>query len=282
MKAAPDCIPCILRQVLNTARRVNDDPWLHRRVLSEVMQALARTDFDRTPAEVVSEMQRIATRPLGTSNPLAEDKKSNASAARALEARFRPVIEKAEDPLRLAFRLAAASNVLDAVVFGPVDLAAALERAVASGLAVEDYADLKKDLDAAKSVLYLADSAGEVIFDRLVIERLKALGKNVCYAVKKGPILNDALREDADAVQMSEVATVIDTGRDELGSLVGAASQEFRTRFEEADLVICKGAANFETTAGEAKRRYFLLAVKCAVVARHFGVQVGDVVLMRD
>ncbi len=81
MKAAPDCIPCMLRQVLNTARKINDDPWLHRKVLNEIMQHLARADFDRSPAELVTEVERIAQKPLGSTNPFAEDKKSHTVSA---------------------------------------------------------------------------------------------------------------------------------------------------------------------------------------------------------
>jgi len=282
VKSAPDCIPCILRQVLNTARKVSDDAWLHRKILNEVMQGLARTDFDRPPAELVTEMQKIALRPLGTTNPFAADKVAHAQAARAIEDRLREAVAKAPDPLAAALRIAGGANVLDAAVLGPTDLAASVDRALARGFALDDTKDFKADLEAAKTVLVLGDSAGEIILDRILLERLAAPGRTILYAVRGGPILNDATREDAQEADIAGVATVVDTGVDELGCQLGSASQEFRARFEEADLVLSKGAANFETIGGESKRKYYLVSVKCAVVARHFGVAVGDVVFMRD
>ena len=137
-------------------------------------------------------------------------------------------------------------------------------------------------MSESKTVLVLGDSAGELVLDRILLEQLAAPGRTLVYSVKKGPIINDATREDADESGLAEIAVVIDTGNDELGAQLGSASQEFRTRFEQADLVLSKGAANFETIAGEAKRKYFLISVKCPVVARHFGVGVGDVIFMRE
>ena len=59
------------------------------------------------------------------------------------------------------------------------------------------------------SVLYLADNAGETVFDRLLIETLDA---PVLYAVKSGPVLNDATRDDALAAGVDRVADIVTTG----------------------------------------------------------------------
>lgn len=281
MKAAPECIPCMLRQVLNTARRVTDDPWLHRKVLNEIMQQLVRTDFDRSPAELVSEIERIAHRPLGTTDPFAADKRAHATAARAIEARLREAIARAPDPLHAALQAAAGANILDSNIFGPVDLWAGIELGLSKGLAIDDYADFKNDLAKAKDVLFIGDSAGEVVADKLVLEQLKALGKTLTYAVRRAPILNDATREDAEAVGLEAVAPIADTGSDGMGAPLSHCSQEFRTRFDQADLILAKGAANYETLDGEPKTKYFLVWVKCPVVARHFGVAVGDAVFLK-
>jgi uncharacterized protein with ATP-grasp and redox domains len=282
MKAAPDCIPCMLRQVLNTARKVTDDPWLHRKVLNEIMTHLAKADFDRSPAELVSEVERLAQRPLGTTKPFAEDKKTHTASARALEARLREAIAAAPDPLHAALKIAGGANVLDANIFGAIDLQAGIERVLKGGFAIDDYLDFKADLDAAKSILFLCDSAGEAVADKLLIERLAAAGKTVTYVVRRAAILNDATREDAEAAGIGEVAAIVDTGSETMGASLSLSSQDFRARFEESDLVLAKGAANFETLDGEPKTKYFLVCVKCAVVARHFGVAIGDSVFMKD
>ena len=56
-------------------------------------------------------------------------------------------------------------------------------------------------------MLYLGDNAGETVFDRVLIETLE---RPVTYVVKGGPVINDAVREDALAAGLGEVATIID------------------------------------------------------------------------
>ena len=93
-------------------------------------------------------------------------------------------------------------------------------------------------------MLYLADNAGETVFDRVLVE---ALGVPVEYAVKGGPVLNDATREDAAAAGIPGCATVVDTGSDAPGTTPALCSAEFRARYAAAPLVIAKGQANYET-----------------------------------
>jgi uncharacterized protein with ATP-grasp and redox domains len=263
VKGTPDCIPCILRQVLNTARKIADDPWLHRKVLNEVMQHLQRADFDRSPAEVVTEAERIA--------------------GRALEPKLRDLIAKAADPLHMAVKVAGAGNALDAHILQNVDLQAAVERVVELGFAIDDYLDFKADLEKAKTVLYLLDSAGEAVLDRLLVERLLELGKAVTCVVRKAPVLNDATREDAEAAGLAPLVPVVDAGTDVMGVPLSLTSSEFRTRFEQTDLIVAKGAANYETLEGGARKAvYFLVTAKCPVVARHFGVSIGDAIFLRQ
>lgn len=283
MKGTPDCIPCILRQVLNTARKIADDPWLHRKVLNEVMQHLQRADFDRSPAEVVTEAERIAGRALGSTNPFAQDKAAHTNTARALEPKLRDLIAKAADPLHMAVKVAGAGNALDAHILQNVDLQAAVERVVELGFAIDDYLDFKADLEKAKTVLYLLDSAGEAVLDRLLVERLLELGKAVTCVVRKAPVLNDATREDAEAAGLAPLVPVVDAGTDVMGVPLSLTSSEFRTRFEQTDLIVAKGAANYETLEGGARKAvYFLVTAKCPVVARHFGVSIGDAIFLRQ
>jgi len=281
VKGTPDCIPCILRQALNTARKIAEDPWLHRKVLNEVMQHLQRADFDRSPAELVTEAQRIAGRALGSTNPFAQDKLGHTALARALEGKLRETIEAAEDPLHAAIKVAGAGNAFDAHILGNLEPQAALERMLELGFAIDDYLDFKLDLERARTILYILDSAGEAVFDRFLVERLAGMGKTVTCIARKTPILNDATREDAAAAGLGDFAQIADNGSDVMGSPLALASAEFRGRFDAAELIVAKGAANYETLDGEPKTKYFIITAKCSVVARHFGIAIGDAVFMK-
>ena len=49
--------------------------------------------------------------------------------------------------------------------------------------------------------------------------------------------------------------------------------------FEEADLIIAKGQGNHETLCMSTRPIYFLLRVKCGVIARNLGCPEGSMVL---
>ena len=130
------------------------------------------------------------------------------------------------------------------------------------------------------AILYLTDNAGEIVFDRLLIEQLPA-GK-VVVAVRGAPVLNDAVRADAETADLPDVAPVVDNGSDAPGTILDDCSAEFRGRYAAADLVIAKGQGNYETLAEEDKNLYFLFTVKCPLVAGRVGEPVGRLVARRQ
>ena len=136
---------------------------------------------------------------------------------------------------------------------------------------------------ASQRLLYLCDNAGEIVFDRVLLEILRGMGKDVIAVVKGAPVINDATMEDARAAGLDECADVIDNGNDGIGTLLEACSPRFRDAYRSADLVISKGQANFETLAGEGDERiFFLFKVKCPVVAGFLKRRDGDIVIMRN
>lgn len=135
-------------------------------------------------------------------------------------------------------------------------------------------------LNEAQRILYLADNAGEIAFDRLLIEQIGPA--RVTVAVRGGPVINDATITDARAVGLHEIVEIIENGSDAPGTLLDDCSQEFKWRFAEADLILAKGQGNFEALSDEPHNIFFLLKAKCAVIAAHAGVPLGTHVLVRS
>jgi uncharacterized protein with ATP-grasp and redox domains len=116
------------------------------------------------------------------------------------------------------------------------------------------------------------------VFDRLLIEQLP-LGKVTC-AVRGAPAINDATIEDARETGLTDIVKVIHNGSDAPGTILPDCSEEFKEAFAGADLVIAKGQGNFETLSDvENKRIFFLLQIKCPVIARDSGFPVGTFVI---
>ncbi len=127
-------------------------------------------------------------------------------------------------------------------------------------------------------MLIIGDNAGETIFDKVLIEEL--LNLEIIYAVRSGPIINDATIEDVELAGLNRQVRLISTGCDAPGVIRTECSQEFLKIFDEADIVISKGQGNYETLSEEEREIFFLLKVKCPVIAKHIGVDSGDYVFI--
>jgi len=133
---------------------------------------------------------------------------------------------------------------------------------------------LRRAVSTARDILFLGDNAGEAVFDRLLIEQMPAA--KVTYAVKGAPIINDVTLADARASGLDEVAELIDNGNDAPGTILSLCPPAFQKHFAEADLVIAKGQANYETLSEAARDLFFLTQVKCPVIGRDIGKPVGS------
>ncbi len=141
-------------------------------------------------------------------------------------------------------------------------------------------AAFRSAVERAGRILYLADNAGELAFDRLLVGQLGP--QRVTVGVRGGPVLNDATMEDARFVGMVDLVEVIDNGSDAPGTVLADTSPAFREQFAEADLVIAKGQGNYETLSDERAPVWFLFRVKCEVVARRVDRDVGSQVIVRS
>jgi uncharacterized protein with ATP-grasp and redox domains len=203
---------------------------------------------------------------------------------------IRSAVDGADDPFAAAVRLSIAANLLDCELRQDFAKGFSLRTLVENDgrlpLAPEAVDDFRRAVEGAGSVLFVHDSAGELLFDRILIEKMGKASGRVWSVVRIAPSLADATREDAEAVGLGEVAQVIDPGIDCRGIPLNACSEELRERYRAADLVVAKGQAAYETLEGkegeidgERKTIFYLLRVKCAVLARHLGAAVGDLVL---
>jgi uncharacterized protein with ATP-grasp and redox domains len=285
MRTYLDCYPCFLRQALEAARLAGADERQQQAVLDRVLDVLkqfsCKTGPSSTPPEIGDRVHRIVRQEVGGGDPYRAAKEASTRQALALYPRLKVLLTEADDPLEVAARISIAGNIIDLGLAQEYDLWDTVERVLAQPFTIDDGAAFKEEVRGALSpgrLLYLADNAGETVFDRVLIETLDV---PVVYAVKGGPIINDATWEDALAAGVDEVATVVSTGSDAPGTILDRCSEEFRWLYDEAELVIAKGQANYETLSEEGSKLFFLLQTKCSIIARDVGVPVGSIVLKR-
>ena len=144
---------------------------------------------------------------------------------------------------------------------------------------VGDVQAFQRHAERAERILYLADNAGEIVIDRLLVE---ALGPGKVTVVVRGqPVINDATLEDAEAAGLTEICTVVSNGDDVPGTILERCTSEVQSLFQTADLVISKGQGNYETLSENPREIYFLFKVKCPVIGDDIGHPVGTQVLWK-
>ncbi len=256
-------------------------------ILYKLMDLIKGLDLFVSPAENSSIVVHKVSEELGIKDPFAKAKaESNDLALKIIDDFVAEKVSNAPDPLFAAIRAAVAGNVVDLGIMDSYNLDEAVEEAFNVDFAICDYDEFKKQLEASNNVLYLGDNSGEIAFDKLLVEEIKRMGiDDINYVVKEGPVLNDATMEDAEMVGMTEVAKVITNGSNVLGTVVNRCSKELVDLLENSDLIISKGQANYESLEGTEVtqgKAYFILRMKCQLVADTLGVNFGDIVFAKD
>lgn len=275
-----DCIPCFLRQAIDLARFVTDDQAIHEKVIREVLREVSTMDLSDTPPAMGQRIHTLVRQLTNNRDPYRQIKDTYNRFALGLYDEMKQKINAADNPFDAAVRLAIAGNIID---FGPQShlthqqVTHAIDECFTAALPRAAVTRLNQAIRDAQSILYLADNAGEIVFDRLLIEQLPH--NRVTVAVKAGPIINDATIEDAQAVGLTQLVEVIDNGSDAPGTILADCSQAFRQRFHQADLIIAKGQGNYETLSNVNATIFFLLKAKCPVIAGHLDMPLGSLVL---
>lgn len=279
MRTYLDCYPCFVRQALDASRSAGASEDQQYRVLREVLEALRGFDNDATPPEIAYRIHRIVREETGEPDPFRAAKDAHTAEALSLYPRLKTMVAEAPVPLDMALRASIAGNIFDVGVPHEHDLEETIDKVLSDPLDAGDLNAFQGAVARARDILFLSDNAGETVFDRVLIE---VLGKPVTYVVKSGPILNDATRREALASGLDEVATIIESGSDAPGTVLDLCSRDLRQRFADADLIIAKGQANYEALSETSGPMFFLLLVKCQVVARDLGLPVKSAVLKRS
>lgn len=286
MKIRYQCLPCLVNQAVRVAEitGAQDREALFRQVFA----AMSRMDFSRTNPEVIGETFRLLKRHIGNEDPYRDTRKHYNRLFLAHSHRFSDAIDDAADPFNQAIKYAILGNIID---FNPVhgitidEIMRYFNGAEQMHLIIDHTDALRHDIASAKTLLYLGDNCGEICLDKLLIHRIRALNPSlqVYFGVRGAPVVNDSIAEDAFDVGMDEVATIVSNGDDSLGTVPNRCSEEFREIYRQADVVVAKGQANYESLSEDPEKNiYFLLMTKCEVIAKDIGVPQKSLVCLKN
>jgi len=292
MKTYLDCIPCFFRQALEAARLSGANEKMQKEILHRLAEKLPAFSLAGSPPEMGRTIYGLVREITRKKDPYRQIKAASNQKALRLVPRLKAKIKKARDPLQLAVQLAIAGNIIDYGVKNTLNVDGELERILKSendkirseNKKLFQYSKFKKAVAESEFILYLADNAGETVFDRLLIEtiRMGSPRKSIIYAVKSEPTINDALARDARACGIDRFAKIVSNGLGMPGTSLSLCSPYFLRHYRRADMVISKGQGNFESLSPSDRPVCFLFMAKCPVVARDIRCRVGDIILWFD
>lgn len=283
MKSYKGCIECFYKQARRTAGLVTDDPDKYKEIDRRIKNYLKRVSFRRAPADLSTWTVKFVYEVTGCADPYLRLKQKYNRIAKKLYPELKKIVGDAPDPVLMGIKVAVAGNIIDLGILPEFDLDKTIKRAVSGKFPLNNYRMFRKVLDKSKKILYILDNSGEIFFDKPLIEEL-ARTRKVVAAVKSGPILNDATMEDARLANLIKVVKVITTGNSCLGVNWARSSKGFKKAFNNADLIISKGQANYETLDGVKSPApiFFLMQSKCPVVAKYMGARLGDIIFREN
>lgn len=274
-----ECIPCLVRQAAEAVEMCAISAGAKEKLLRKLLCLIAESEWGVLPVAISQQIQRTIRDVTGEPDPYLKVKREMNQVALSLMPMMREYIDNAEDGKEAAVRAVIAGNLLDAgakVRLTPEELPEKI-KTIGKMLLHGEIHDLFKAAEKACCILYLADNAGEIVFDKLLLEMLPM--EKITVAVRGVPVLNDATMEDAEFASIPEIVPVISNGSDAPGTIIEECSEEFRHWLDRAGLIVAKGQGNFETLTGKLKNIFFLFTVKCPIVAEMVGAPLGSLVV---
>ena len=280
MQTTLDCFPCFLRQALQASRFAGANDRRQRRIVDLALERLGNSPTGQSPLELASGLYEMVRRETGNCDPYRPAKKTSNNEALRWLPTMRALLKRDADPLGFALKVAVAGNIMDYGAFARFDVSSLLDALHQHQFTINDRASLEARLQNARSLSYFADNAGEIVFDRLLIEQLVAefALEEVRLVVRTEPFLNDACEEDARVAGITRVPGV------ELLSLPISPRDHDPADWARAtgtDVIIAKGMANFENYS-DLDNFHFLFIAKCDVISELLTERCGHSVSQGD
>ncbi|MBE6907797.1 MAG: DUF89 family protein [Ruminococcaceae bacterium] len=283
MKTHAQCLSCMVTQVVNAMRFGKYDEDLIYGNTCRLLDSIRTYSKEDSPAYNSSLALCEIYRLIENDDPFYEVKEISNREAQVYYPYLERIVNEASDNLLMSFQASVVGNIIDLGIRDSYNIKQELQLGINTGFSRSDYPDFRKKLQKVDSVLILADNSGEIVFDKLLVKELLALGKKVTYMVKGEPILNDAVMKDAVETGMTQLTEVVTTGAKLIGFERHVVSAHAVSVFDAAPLVIAKGMANFETLGSQTEARgktFCILKAKCDLVAAETGVALNDLVFI--
>lgn len=286
MNLEPECVGCLFNQVLKAFKLLNHevDRELVLAAQKKVMNFLLEQNFEDISSPIVGKyLYNLIGEVMNTEDPYRALKQEYNKLALKYYDDVKEFVNKAEDPIFEAIIVSALGNTIDFASQHEIDVVNDLKKFSPKDLAINEYKVFKELLEKEDKLLILLDNAGEIVFDKILIETLleQYPDLEIIGAVRSAPIINDATMEDAEFISLTTLIEIIESSPAP-GIDFNDMTEELEHYFyDEECLILSKGQGNFETLHGTSfpnKEIFYLLKAKCTLMERIFGVKQGKLI----
>jgi hypothetical protein len=293
LKVEAECLPCLIERAYREASYLTRNEKLRIQALQAVLETITpKYGPDAYPAWLGTLRDRTLRKFFKGRDPYAKAKiEANIVALKLLPKteEYVSAAKTTREKFRRACLVAAAANALE---FDVKDYGFSYSRFKKSLTGVKFTIDHTREAyklikDGGSRILYIADNAGEIVFDSLLAKVLRSIGNTVTLIVKRIPVLNDATLQDVSASQIGKFVDGVETIGDTVGFIWDEAPPRPKELFEKANLIVAKGMGNYEALTelkGKNLNRkiLFLLKAKCNPVARSLRVKRESLVALLE
>ena len=281
MKIDTACIECIINQSYKVANAIGADKSLTNKITSTIKEMSKNFSYDDNPPEIASYVYEKMAQLANKKDLYDEVKKLSTKKAISFVPLLKEKLQKSDNKLLTATKIAVAGNVIDLAACVEFDLDEELQKIFDTEFAYDDFNRFEIEIKKAKEILVIGDNVGEHIFDYMFVETLQELFPHVDvhYMVRGNPIINDVTMQEAQEAGFDKLCNLVDSGVNTPGFAYDRASLYAKELFDNVDLVISKGMGNYEClTPSHRGNIFFLLKVKCGVVASSLDKEIGDII----
>ncbi len=282
MKPTFHCIPCHINHIYRVVSGLPLEAKDAFDVMKELTHIIAGNFY--APPDCAYEMYKSIRKRIDI-DPFENIKKESNILMMSLMPQLHSLLHSG-DTLKQAMRITLAANIIDYGIgaHSYKDNIGLEFESIVKDITVPDdfYAQFVQSVTYSQKILFIADNAGEIVADMLLIQNLPV--EKITCVVRGGPIINDATMEDAHQIGLDAIVRVIPTGDQTPGINLTRCSKEFLYELSQADMIILKGQGNFETMIDasldefvkKGTKLFFMFKVKCLPVAEFTQKKIGD------
>lgn len=277
MNITPYCISCLVQRQEERIRKYPDENK-KLKFMKEVLNLIGNSKEDVSAPFLIGEIGEIHRKVFGDTDSYTDLKREYNQFMLNKESELKQVINKSSDSFLTALKLARAGNYIDFGAMNEIsneklnDLLGSAEKETINQ---DEYENFCQELSSAKTVVYITDNCGEIVIDKLFIMTIKEKypDVNIKIIVRGSDVLNDATIKDAIEVGLTEIASVLGNGTKIPGTVLTDINIEAKKAIYEADLIVSKGQANFETLYGSGLNIYYMFLCKCDLFVKRFNME---------